>query len=229
MATPTFFSKINFSQIKSESRRSSGGAREKCGSTPWFHLFSPASCPDPLVIPVALEHRARIPYFPASCLISFYLSRHRARISFVFSDIVTGSPSHSGGSSASCPNPLFSSIVSSSFYLSRHRTRISFVFFGIVPESPIFRHWVRFLFIFLSITPRFPLFSPASCSNPLVIPAALRHRAWIPYFPTSCSVAFYLSRHRAWISFVFFGIVLVIRAQLVSQLIHVQLATWLRE
>ena len=29
-----FFSKINFSQIKSESRRSSGGAREKCGSTP---------------------------------------------------------------------------------------------------------------------------------------------------------------------------------------------------
>ena len=27
------FSKINFSQIKSESRRSSGGAREKCGST----------------------------------------------------------------------------------------------------------------------------------------------------------------------------------------------------
>ena len=30
--TPTFF-KINFSQIKSESRRSSGGAREKCGST----------------------------------------------------------------------------------------------------------------------------------------------------------------------------------------------------
>ena len=150
-------------------------------------------------------------------------------ISFVFSGIVPGSPSHSGGSSASCPNPLFSSIVSSSFYLSRHRTRISFVFFGIVPESPIFRHWVRFLFIFLSITPRFPLFSPASCSNPLVIPAALRHRAWIPYFPTSCSVAFYLSRHRAWISFVFFGIVLVIRAQLVSQLIHVQLATWLRE
>ena len=39
MATPTFF-KINFSQIKSESRRSSGDAREKCGSTcrfgvPW--------------------------------------------------------------------------------------------------------------------------------------------------------------------------------------------------
>ena len=33
MATPTFFSKINFSQIKSESRRSSGDAREKCGST----------------------------------------------------------------------------------------------------------------------------------------------------------------------------------------------------
>nr|CAN59861.1 hypothetical protein VITISV_040156 [Vitis vinifera] len=29
-----FFSKINFSQIKSESRRSSGDAREKCGSTP---------------------------------------------------------------------------------------------------------------------------------------------------------------------------------------------------
>ena len=27
------FSKINFSQIKSESRRSSGDAREKCGST----------------------------------------------------------------------------------------------------------------------------------------------------------------------------------------------------
>ena len=33
MATPTFFSKIKFSQIKSESRRSSGDAREKCGST----------------------------------------------------------------------------------------------------------------------------------------------------------------------------------------------------
>ena len=33
MATPTFFPKINFSQIKNESRRSSGGAREKCRST----------------------------------------------------------------------------------------------------------------------------------------------------------------------------------------------------
>ena len=35
MVTPTFF-KINFSQIKSESRRSSEGAREKCGSTDTF-------------------------------------------------------------------------------------------------------------------------------------------------------------------------------------------------
>ena len=32
-----FFSKINFSQIKSESCRSSGDAREKCGST---HIFT---------------------------------------------------------------------------------------------------------------------------------------------------------------------------------------------
>ena len=30
-----FFPKTNFSQIKSESRRSSGDAREKCGSTPF--------------------------------------------------------------------------------------------------------------------------------------------------------------------------------------------------
>ena len=33
MATPTFFQKLIFHKIKSESRRSSGGAREKCGST----------------------------------------------------------------------------------------------------------------------------------------------------------------------------------------------------
>ena len=37
MATPTFFLKINFSQIKSESRRSSGDAHEKCGSTHGTH------------------------------------------------------------------------------------------------------------------------------------------------------------------------------------------------
>ena len=37
MATPTFL-KINFSQIKSESRWSSGGAREKCGSTSIFYV-----------------------------------------------------------------------------------------------------------------------------------------------------------------------------------------------
>ena len=38
MATPTFL-KINFSQIKSESRRSSGGAREKWGSTHGFRML----------------------------------------------------------------------------------------------------------------------------------------------------------------------------------------------
>ena len=43
MTAPTFFPKINFSQIKSESSRSSGDAREKCGSTniPWVSHFSP--------------------------------------------------------------------------------------------------------------------------------------------------------------------------------------------
>ena len=40
------FSKINFSQIKSESRRSSGDAREKCGSTVRF---------DPLEVEMVLK------------------------------------------------------------------------------------------------------------------------------------------------------------------------------
>ena len=44
MATPTFL-KINFfTNIKSESRRSSGGAREKCGSTHVFFLGFSFSC-----------------------------------------------------------------------------------------------------------------------------------------------------------------------------------------
>ena len=45
MATPTFL-KINFSQIKSESRRSSGGAREKCGSTPCPQVHELEVSPD---------------------------------------------------------------------------------------------------------------------------------------------------------------------------------------
>ena len=163
----------------------------------------------------------QIPYFPSSYPISFYISRHRALISFVFSSIMPGSPNHFGGSSASCSNPLFFSIVSGfllSFLSSRpdflcflqHRARIPQSFwrlFSIVPESPIFHHHVQFPFIFPGNAPRFPFFSPTLCSDPLVISATLRHRARIPCFPTSCPVSFYLSQYRARISFVFSSIV----------------------
>ena len=163
----------------------------------------------------------QIPYFPSSYPISFYISRHHALISFVFSSIMPGSPNHFGGSLASCLNPLFFSIVSGfllSFPSSRpdflcflwHRARIPQSFwrlFGIVPESPIFQHHVRFPFIFPGNAPRFPFFSPTLCSDPLVISATLRHRARIPYFPTLCPISFYLSRYRARISFVFSSIV----------------------
>ena len=89
---------------------------------------SPASCPNSLVIPPTLRHRARIPYFSASCTVSFYLSRHCALISFVFSGIMLRSPSHSGGSSTSCPNPLLSDIVSG-FLLSFLASRLDFLCF----------------------------------------------------------------------------------------------------
>ena len=125
---------------------------------------SPTSCPDPLVIPTALRHRAQIPYFSASCSVFFYLSWHRTLIFFVFSDIMPESLSHFDNSSASCPNPLFSNIVS------------------------------NFLLSFPTSHPDFLCF--------------LQHRAQIPYFSASCLDSFYLSRHRAQISFVFFGIML---------------------
>ena len=114
-----------------------------------FLLSFPASCPDLLVILVALQHRARIPYFSASCTVSFYLSCHCALISFVFSGIMLGSPSHSSNSSTSCPNPLLSGIVSCfllSFMAScldflsflRHRTWILYLSQKHVRFSPIF-------------------------------------------------------------------------------------------
>ena len=43
MATPTFFQKLIFHKIKSESRRSSGDAREKCGSTLPLSLNNPCN------------------------------------------------------------------------------------------------------------------------------------------------------------------------------------------
>ena len=171
---------------------------------------SPALCLDPLVIRwlsgIMPESSSHFGGSPASCPDPLVIQR--------LFGIVPGSPSHSGGSSALCLNPLFSGIVPGSPSHSaalRHCARILQSFwwlFGIVPESPIFWHHVRFSFIFPGIAPRFPLFSSTSCPDPLVFPAALRYRARIPYFSASCPVSFYLSRHRAWISFVFSDIAL---------------------
>ena len=113
-----------------------------------------------------------------------------------------GSPSHSGCSSASCPNPLFFGIVSDFLLFFPTSGPISFVFSSIVSGSPSHSSGSSASCLnplFFDIVSSFLLSFPASCPNFLVIPAAFRHRARIPYFPTSCPIFFYLSRHRAWI------------------------------
>ena len=128
------------------------------GIAPRFPLFSSTSCLDPLVILMALQHRARIPYFSASCPVSFYLSRHCARISFVFSDIALGSYISSG--------------IVSGFLLSFSTSRSDFLYFLLHRAWILYlsRKHIRFSPIFSGTVPGFPLFSPTSSLDLISLP-----------------------------------------------------------